>query len=866
MPKRMSSADLANMQQLLDQGRISDFYDQMRDAGYNYAAWANGVVKTDTLAGISAVDYLTGSAMMGLGMQECRNLDDAQLQNIKSGMADAYLKLMESNARKNGGYVDKDLNSDEVTGIHADVFKRNGLDIEDWTLDAPFKIVEKLYGKDTVESVWNHLRDTGGGDLTSSAYNSAIWALMKYESKYSNDPATKAMAQQWLDQVSIPDALAKRLNKLLPSDLISRFPEIFGGGLVTGQLPIIPGLVHDKFQGSQKSSSPLVFDLDGDGIEITQLSDRSTALFDLNADGRRTQMAWACADDAFLVLDRNGNGQIDTGKELFGDQTVLANGKKAADGYAALADLDTNHDGQIDASDARFHDLRLWRDLNQDGISTPQELLTLDQLGITQISLSKTSGTQTLADGTRLDGTASFTVNGQAHSYTDAWLAENPFRSAFTSSVDASDAIHALPQMQGAGAVRDLQSAASQSTSLQALLQQFQQASTRQDQMALMDPLLQAWASTSDLTTVAEWQAAGHNVSYSFYGQDAAGNDTWKQRLSVLEAFNGENYKTLAKTGTTVISTASARQALLEQSYDALTQGVYGTLVMQTRLKPYVDAIAIHNSADDFNLDSTQLGKLLDQHFASDPQAALTDLVELNRYASPLLMTAGFNGTDKLRSWLNATPADSPLLATLTQLNVQWGDATLGSKNADIYIGNSKANRYSGADGNDLMDGGAGNDRLFGRDGDDILIGGEGNDSLEGGAGNDQLIDASTTSNDVFVWGRGMGADTLSDAGGIDRLDIQAGVTADQLWLNKDDDDLVLSIIGTSDSFTVQDWFTSANNQVESLRLSDGKALMASQVQALVDAMASLPPPAAGQTTLPTDQQALKTLVASSWA
>ena len=192
MPKRMSSADLANMQQLLNQGRISDFYDQMSDAGYHYAEWANGVVKTDTLAGISAVDYLTGSAMMGLGMQECRNLGDSQLQSIKSDMAKAYLYLMVDKANKQGGFVNADLNKDEVYNIHKEVFEKNHIDIQDWTLDAPFKIIEKLYGKDTVESVWNRLRDTGGGDLTSSAYNSAIWALMKYESKYSNVPCDQS--------------------------------------------------------------------------------------------------------------------------------------------------------------------------------------------------------------------------------------------------------------------------------------------------------------------------------------------------------------------------------------------------------------------------------------------------------------------------------------------------------------------------------------------------------------------------------------------------------------------------------------------------------------------------------------------------
>jgi Ca2+-binding RTX toxin-like protein len=867
MAKRISKSQLHDMQQLLDQGRISDFYNQMSDAGYAYATWANGVVNTDTLAGLSAVDYLNGSAMMGVGMQVCRNISDEQIQSIKSDMAQAYLDELNKKARSKG-YVDEDLKKDEVYDIHKDVFEHNNLSIADWTLDAPFKVMQKLFGDKATEKIWEVLRDTGGDGIQASFYNSLILSLMA-AMKANPDADMRALADQWIDNVSVLNPMLKRAEQLIhdlfPGDLLKNFPDLFGT-LINGQLPIINNLVKDKFHGSQRSSSPLIFDMDGDGVEIQQLQADSKVRFDLDADGMRTQMAWANADDALLTWDRDGNGLIDNGQELFGDHTLLANGKRATDGYAALADLDTNHDGRIDKLDQHFTDLRLWQDANQDGISTADELHDLTFSGITQINLNKTAGSQTLADGTRLDGMATFTMNGQTRTYTDAWLAEDPFHRTFSTDVLLSDAAQRSPVMHGSGAVRDLQEAASLSDALAFVLSQFQQATTRQAQQDLIDPLLKAWADTTTLTTVAQWEAMGHTVTYAFYGQDAAGNALWKQRLSVLEAFNGENYHLLAKTGTTAISTASARQALLAQSYDGLVQSVYGSLVLQTRLKPYIDAMQLVPLKDSFGPDTARLDDVLNDRFAKDPAAAITDLVELNRYAPRLMQAIAYDGTGKLRGWIDSQGANPMVLATLQDLDVQTGTATTGTKNADIFIGNGKANRYSGGDGNDLMDGGLGNDRLFGRDGDDTLVGGEGNDSLEGGTGNDRLTDASTTSNDVFVWGRGMGADTLSDAGGIDRLDIQAGVTADQLWLNKSDDDLVVSIMGTSDSFTVRDWFASANSQVESLRLSDGKALMASQVQALVDAMASLPPPAAEQTTLPADQQALKTLVASSWS
>lgn len=220
--------------------------------------------------------------------------------------------------------------------------------------------------------------------------------------------------------------------------------------------------VNTTFRTSQFSASPIVLDLDGDGVEIAPLTGSIT--FDHNADGIRTGTAWAKADDGLLVLDRDGNGLIDTGRELFGNNTLLSNGQKAADGYAAMRGLDTNADGQLDANDSRFADLRVWRDLDQDGHSDAGELFSLQDTGISRIGLTKTASTQTLADGTRLDGVGSFTLNGQSRGYTDAWFAENPFYREFSTPIELSDAVAALPQMKGLGMVRDLREAISLGT------------------------------------------------------------------------------------------------------------------------------------------------------------------------------------------------------------------------------------------------------------------------------------------------------------------------------------------------------------------------------------------------------------------
>ena len=110
------------------------------------------------------------------------------------------------------------------------------------------------------------------------------------------------------------------------------------------------------------------------------------------SDGVRDPIAWTRAndDDAFLCLDRNGNGLIDDGTELFGYATPLQNGQPAQVGYRALAELDSseaggNRDGVVDASDARFADLCVWVDRNRDGVSQSQEMSGLGPAGVASL-------------------------------------------------------------------------------------------------------------------------------------------------------------------------------------------------------------------------------------------------------------------------------------------------------------------------------------------------------------------------------------------------------------------------------------------------------------------------------------------------
>lgn len=359
--------------------------------------------------------------------------------------------------------------------------------------------------------------------------------------------------------------------------------------------------IKKKFDQASTIPSPIILDLDGDGVETIAVT--AGAYFDHAADGFAEQTAWVGKDDGLLVRDLNGNNTIDSGRELFGSETLLANGQKAANGFAAMAELDSNLDGKLDASDADFASLRVWKDTNGNGQTDAGELLSLSDAGVQSIAVGYTTSTLVDANNNQHRQMGSFTtVGGQTRAAEDVWVQADTTYSIATTRLDVPADVAALPDIAGFGKVYDLHQAMVRDASgtLKSLVTQFTQAATITEREALLQSIIYKWTGVENIDPASR-------AATQIYG-NAIGD---ARKLEALEEFMGQEWFGVWCWGTHDPNPHGKAAPVLLQAYAELSEMIYSELASQSFLKPLYDKISLKldatNNTFTFSLDSVAI-------------------------------------------------------------------------------------------------------------------------------------------------------------------------------------------------------------------------------------------------------------------
>lgn len=574
---------------------------------------------------------------------------------------------------------------------------------------------------------------------------------------------------------------------------------------------------------------PLALDLDGDGVETISANNGIT--FDFDGDGLKTGTGWVTADDGFLVLDRNGDSAINNGGELFGVDTIKSNGLKAKDGFDALRDLDSNADGVFDSQDTEFANVRVWQDLNQDGVSQASELKSLVEHHIVAINLDSTSTNQNSngnlisAVGTfvRDDGSES-SVNGNLSQAANLDLASNPFYRQFTDRIALDSVAKGLPDMQGSGAVRDLREASMLNPELKGALAHYAAAQTRQEQLGLLDRVLAEWAESSGYRTFDQRVSALNSDSERFVfsyswekpqGINLAAGSTgggggssgsiglgeWKdsgptdaqleqkallEKIKILEVFNSQNFFNFNSTKSTdtegrqtiYASVSSGSMNGGGASFGGLAVGTTTHYITEAHLGVNATQAQFLNSAYEALRESVYQGLLLQTRL--QPYVAE---IGLSLFVNGIALD--YSGVTQL---LEQTHQSNPIKASVDLFELikavkgpleQWS-ATLGTWVSQLDAAQQQAFKQQLGGASSIVQGGvaadslstgSGSDFVFGKEGNDTLRGNQGNDYLDGGVGNDYLYGGDGA--DILLGGEGV--DRLYGGAGNDILDGGAG-------------------------------------------------------------------------------------------
>lgn len=514
----------------------------------------------------------------------------------------------------------------------------------------------------------------------------------------------------------------------------------------------------------EADGSPIVIDLNNDGINTLSLD--YTRNFDLDNNGFAEATGWIQKDDALLAYDRNGNGKIDNGGELFGNYTLSDNyyshTSGNTNGFNALKEFDTNNDGIIDKNDKDFDKLLLWQDKNSNAVTDEGELIKLsDKVKSINLNYKEIS---TSNNGNSIRQTSTATLNDDTKvKADDVW-----FKVSLNKTKEIIDQgkipleTQALPQVIASGNLNSLRVAASKNETLATMINLYLMLSP-EDRKKHIDELIYEWAGVSEVT------------------QDSRGIYIDAKNLVLYEKLTGKPFFQI-RWGANPGPNASNR---VNDKINTFKRYVYASIELQT-------------TYSDLNLDMEQMslgenGNLsykfnalnfkLMQLYKDGKHNEIIKLISIVRDASAYKLIFQENLRANL---LNFCGNDDKLLSLCLDTYIN------GTNSDDVINGNSEGN---------------------------FINGGKGNDTLYGGYGND-----------TYGFARGDGDDTVYDMAGEDKIKFKEGIVPNDVSFTRELDKLIISIKSNteanSDSITIQNFFSVnpeiGNNTVRTITFADG--------------------------------------------
>ncbi|ROH88427.1 calcium-binding protein [Pseudomethylobacillus aquaticus] len=371
-----------------------------------------------------------------------------------------------------------------------------------------------------------------------------------------------------------------------------------------------------KFGDAKATTSPIILDLDGDGVETKAVNQGTW--FDHDGNGFAESTGWVGKDDGLLVRDVDGSGYIDTGRELFGNNTLLSNGQLAANGFEALKDLDAvanggNADGKLDSGDVAWASLQVWKDANGDGYHSDGEVISLEEAGVQSINLSYANSTAIDVNGNAHKQLGSFTrADGSTGHATDVWFGVDKMNAIAEDWVEVSPEVASLPYLRGYGQLHDLHQAIMRDSSgeLKALVEAFADPAKSQLRNEVFTELLYKWAGVDDIAA----SSRGPNI-------DA-------RQLVFMEKLFGEQFVQGAGNGAGGVNPATNSAGLLRSAFNDVFNYFSSLMLLQTHLKDVVAVINYDFESTEIDFDFTDVFELMNQSIAANQAKGVSNMVD----------------------------------------------------------------------------------------------------------------------------------------------------------------------------------------------------------------------------------------------